>query len=189
MIISSPMVIFIANREGEGDGDKKTPGLQPYLCPANVWTWGFGHAIYHEGRRLEGEKDRELAFQLFPGGTRADAVELLKKDLMKVRDAVLAELNGANVNQCQFDAMCSLMFNIGRHNFAKSSLLRYHRRGFTKPSGADLAALERGSKVKTLPGNAPDQFAAWSYIKGGTVWVRGLYNRRIEERAWYLKAA
>lgn len=188
MKLSDNAFNFIASHEGEGDGDKKTPGLQPYLCPANVWTIGFGHAIYFQGRRLEGEKDRELAYKLFPGLTREQALDLLHEDADKCAKAVLELLAGAPVTQNQFDAMGSLIFNIGKGNFAKSSVLRYHRRGLTKPSNLSLPALERASQNKSPPPNAPDQFVAWSYIKGGTVWTRGLFKRRILERQRYLQS-
>lgn len=188
MQFSPPMVIFISNWEGEGDGDKKKPGLQPYMCIAGYWTIGFGRVIFHQGRALRYEADRELANKLYPAVTRAQAIEMLKEDLVKTRDAVLECLAGANVKQAEFDAMGSLCFNIGKKNFAKSSMLRYHKRGLTKPTNADTPAFRRMSQNRSLPGNAPDQFPAWSYINGGQTWSQGLFNRRVEERRWYLKA-
>ena len=187
MNLSSAMLMFIAAREGEGDGDKKTPGLQPYLDLVNIWTVGFGHVIYHEGRRLEGEADFELAYELFPGLTRTEAVELLREDCELAVAAVNEGIAGVPTTQSEFDAMCSICFNVGKANFLKSSLLRYHRRGSRAPAAGDPLRLVKLSKEKLLPGNAPDQFFAWSFVKKGTVWVQGLYNRRGEERSWYLR--
>jgi len=189
MNVSGPMVVFVANKEGEGDGDTKTPGMQPYMCIAHYWTIGFGHVIFHKGRALRYEADRDLAYELFPALTRTEAVELMKADLALCVKVVNECTAGVPTTQPQFDAMCSLCFNIGEANFRKSTLVRTHRKQMTQPAKQDPLTLIRQAKSKTLPGNAPDQFMAWSFVKGGKEWSQGLANRRGEERTWYLKAA
>lgn len=79
-----------------------------YLCPANVWTIGYGTT---EGVR--------------PGLviTQAQAERLLQRDLTKFEDAV-NELVRVPLTQNQFDALVSFTYNVGATAFANSTLLR-----------------------------------------------------------------
>ena len=87
--------------------------LKAYLCPAGVWTIGYGSTGPH----------------VKPGMviSEAQADALLQRDLDRFEDAVAKAAPGATQNQ--FDAMVSLSFNIGIGAFDKSSLLRLHRAG------------------------------------------------------------
>lgn len=89
--------------------------LDAYLCPAGVWTIGFGHT--------KGVK---------PGDRLASAEYahiLLDEDLAEWAADVEAALGGANTSQHEFDAMTSLAFNVGVAGFKGSTVLRLHKAG------------------------------------------------------------
>lgn len=79
-----------------------------YLCPAGVWTIGYGHtADVKEGDRVDQEA----------------AEAFLIEDLEKFEQAV-AQLVEVPLTQQQFDALVSWTFNLGAGNLAESTLLR-----------------------------------------------------------------
>lgn len=89
--------------------------LEAYLCPAGVWTIGYGHT--------KGVK---------PGDTLdipTHAKILLDEDLVEWGAGVEKALGGASTTQHEFDAMVSLAFNIGVGGFEKSTVLRLHKAG------------------------------------------------------------
>jgi lysozyme len=87
--------------------------LKAYLCPAKVWTIGYGSTGSHvrEGLVI----------------TEAQAEELLRSDLRRFEDAVAKGAPVATDNQ--FSAMVCLAFNIGEGAFAGSTVLRKHNAG------------------------------------------------------------
>ena len=96
---------------------KKHEGLRldAYLCPANVWTIGYGHT----GGVKQGDKI-----------THEQAEEYLRKDLAKAEMIVNNETG--HLTQGQFDALVSFVFNVGGGNFKKSTLLRLLKEGQPK---------------------------------------------------------
>lgn len=123
----------------EGYSDKE------YICPAGKATIGYGHVI--------------LPSDNFPSFiTKKEAENLLKKDL-EPRENSLNRFLKVNIKQNQFDALISLIYNIGIENFRKSTLLKFiNDRLFDK---------------------VPDQFRRWKYIN--KVESKGLLNRREAE--------
>ena len=81
--------------------------LAAYLCPANVWTIGYGHT---------GTAKPGMVI------TEQQAEELLKKDLTHAENVVNSE--NLNINQNMFDALISFVFNVGSGNFKSSTLLK-----------------------------------------------------------------
>lgn len=123
--------------------------LTAYLCPAKVWTIGYGHT--------QGVKQGDKI-------TQAQADKFLADDLESfeyyVRAVVFKELN-----QSQFDALVSFVFNGGSGNFKKSTLLKLLNEGkFTQ------AALE---------------FSKWNKADGKV--LEGLTKRRESERLLFVK--
>ena len=117
--------------EGIPDGDPSTVGLDAYLCPANVWTIGWGHAVMDGGGQLKGAANKARARQLYPGGiTREQAEALLRGDLVP-RAASVSSLLKVAVDDPQFGALMALVFNIGAGNLAASTLLRKLNAGDT----------------------------------------------------------
>lgn len=59
--------------------------------------------------------------------TEEQASERFAQDLANFAEAVTLAIAGAPTSQDQFDAMCSLAYNIGATNFRQSSVLTNHR--------------------------------------------------------------
>lgn len=129
---------------------KKHEGLRllAYLCPANVWTIGYGHT----GGVKKGERI-----------TEEQAEQYLRADLAKAEMIVNTEAPW--INQNQFDALVSFVFNVGGGNFRKSTLLR----------------LLKDKQPKEVVGN---QFHRWVY--GGGRVLPGLVRRRQDEYLLYV---
>ena len=123
----------------EGFSDKE------YICPAGKPTIGYGHVI--------------LPSEHFPSSiTKEEAETLLKNDLVS-REKSLNILIKVVITQNQFDALISLIYNIGVNNFKQSTLLKFIN--------------------DKLFDKIPDQFRRWKYIN--KVISKGLLNRREEE--------
>lgn len=81
--------------------------LGAYLCPAGVWTIGFGHT--------KGVKQGQVI-------TEAQACDYLVGDVAPIER--LLNVIGINFRQEQFDALVSWIFNLGAGNFQHSTLLK-----------------------------------------------------------------
>lgn len=118
--------------------------LDAYLCPAGVWTIGYGHTAM-AGPPPVKRGDRITASQ-------ADA--MLIRDLKQYEDAVSAAVK-VPLNQGQFDALVSLCFNIGIGAFRGSTVVRRINAGRMADVPAALMmwtkATVNGKKVD-LPG-------------------------------------
>lgn len=121
--------------------------LTAYLCPAGVWTIGYGHtATARQGQTI----------------TKEQAEVLLKLDLKAAESVV--NRTGLQLRQCQFDALVSLVFNIGGAAFLNSTLLRRLREGAPQPM-------------------IREQWRRW--VIGGGRRLPGLVIRREEELTLY----
>lgn len=87
--------------------------LVSYLCPAGVWTIGYGHTgpDVREGIVISEKR----------------ALELLDKDLDWAEATVSKVCPATSDNE--FAAMVSLCFNIGAAGFTKSTVARLHNAG------------------------------------------------------------
>lgn len=121
---------------------KKFEGLRldSYLCPANVWTIGYGHTQPVNGKKIA-------------RGMKIDEVEverLLRCDLVKFEDGV-NKLVKVPMTQGKFDALVSFAFNLGLGALSTSTLLK-------KMNAKDYAGAEDEFKRwnqaggKVLPG-------------------------------------
>lgn len=82
--------------------------IEAYLCPANVWTIGYGRTKgVHKGMKV----------------TRAQAEQDLLDELVEYGNHV-NRLVRVPLTQAQFDALTSFVFNLGPGNFQRSTLLR-----------------------------------------------------------------
>ena len=132
--------------------------LTAYTDSAGVLTIGVGHTSAAGAPKVT--KGMKI--------TAAQADEILSRDLAAVEAAV----NGAvkvPLNQNEFDALVSLVFNIGSGAFKGSTLLR-------KLNGGDRAG-------------AANQFLVWdkATVKGKKVALPGLTVRREAERRQFLR--
>ena len=121
-----------------------------YKCPAGVWTIGYGHtgSDVKEGQTIT--KDR--------------AELLLSQDLGMVGRQVEHALDGMRVNQNQFDALCSFVFNLGIGRLEASTLLKKLKAGDIK--------------------GAANEFLRWNRANGQI--LEGLNRRRQSERRLFL---
>lgn len=109
--------------------------LRAYLCPAGVWTIGYGSTGDH----------------VAPGKviSETEAEALLRQDLHRFEAAVDKAAPGASQNR--FDALVAFAFNVGVGAFLSSTLLRKHRAGDFAGAAAEFARWNKaGGKV--LPG-------------------------------------
>lgn len=107
---------IVKHFESLHDGDLKVIGLQPKMCPAGIWTVGYGRALTDKtGRFLRGEKDKAQAYSMYPNLTVKQAEEMLHEDLdvrAKVVDKIFSDQK-ITLLQHQFDAMLSFAYNCG----------------------------------------------------------------------------
>ena len=102
---------------------KRFEGFSPvaYLCPAGVWTIGYGHtAGVHEGDSIDGDT----------------AEDFLREDLTSAEGAVEKYVK-VPLKQWQFDALVSFTFNLGAGNLYSSTLLKKVNRNPDDPSIRD----------------------------------------------------
>lgn len=84
--------------------------LQSYLCPAGVWTIGYGHTV--------GVKKGQTI-------TQAQADQMLADDLVQYEQAVMGLVNDEDkLTSNQFSALVSFAYNCGVANLRSSTLLR-----------------------------------------------------------------
>jgi lysozyme len=113
--------------------------LKAYLCPAGVPTIGIGTTVYPDGRKV----------RLGDTITQAQAVDYLRHDLEWCYACV--SKTTPTTTQPQFDALCSLTYNIGCGGFAKSTVAREHRAG-NYEQAADAFLLWNKAAGRVLPG-------------------------------------
>lgn len=82
--------------------------LEAYKCPAGVWTIGYGHIKgVQEGMKI----------------TEMQAEEMLQSELIEY-EGYINDLVEVELNQNQFDAMVSWVYNLGGGNLRSSTLLK-----------------------------------------------------------------
>ena len=139
---------------------------KPYRCPARLWTIGVGHVIDANHARVPFEERNNLAIP--EGWNRVFTLEevdaILAKDLERFERGVLKYCPSAGSRQAWLDSLVSFSFNLGLGTLQRSTLRQRHNRG-------DYAG-------------AADELL--KYCKAGGKVLRGLENRRKDERAIYL---
>lgn len=87
--------------------------LEAYLCPAKVWTIGWGNTFYEDGSQVKkGDVvTQERADQLF--------LSIANKFAESVKKALLQP-----ISENKFNAMVSFAYNVGTGNLKKSTLLK-----------------------------------------------------------------
>jgi lysozyme len=146
-----------------------------YLCPAHIWTIGYGHVLYQEQIRLPmvrtEEKPASMIRKEFPlkqednrVWTKQEIEELFAQDVATFERGVLRLVPSAASSQGRFDALVSISFNFGLGNLQRSTIrMRANRGDHT---------------------GAAEAFMMWT--KAGGKELPGLVRRRKEEMALYL---
>lgn len=110
--------------------------LKAYLCPAGVWTIGYGHT-----------KDVKPNDAI----TEEQTEELLKQDLGMFEEVITKHLDVA-LSQNQFDALVSFAFNVGCGALLGSTLWEKLQKDPSDESIAGEFAKWRNANGKVLSG-------------------------------------
>ncbi len=163
--IDEKAIALIKHFESLHDGDESAVGLQPKLCPAGIWTVGWGRALRdpETGQFLMGQEDYAQALAQHPSLTESEADLMLADDLEEFADFVAQKVR-TRLAACQHGALTSFCYNVGMGAFQGSTLLK-----LLNVSKIDEAAL---------------QFARWN--KGGGRVLAGLSKRREAERKLFM---
>jgi lysozyme len=148
---------------------------KPYLCPAHIWTIGYGHVLYQEQIRLpmvrvEGKETpmirREMPLKAEDNRafTKEEIDELFRADVGTFERGVLRLVPGVVGRQGAFDALVSISFNFGLGNLQRSTIRMRANRGDWE--------------------GAAEAFMVWT--KGGGKVLPGLVRRREAERTLFL---
>lgn len=142
------------------DGDLSKIGLQPKLCPAGIWTAGYGRTLTDlDGSYLKGVEGYRRMLEIYPDLetiTESEAVEMLEEDLV-TRESMINSL-GLKLTQYQFDSLVSFAYNVGFGSLQSSTLLK---------------------RIKGANGSIYDAFAMWNRADGKV--LKGLVKRREAE--------
>ena len=157
MKVSDKCISMIRHHEGVR--------FRPYRCPAKLWTLGVGHVLYPLQGRLP--LDQRQDFQLQAQDDRTFSEEevngILHSDLVRFERGVTT-LCPVRLTQGQFDSLCSFSFNCGLGTLQRSTLRQKLLRGETEDAAQELL----------------------KYCMGGGKILKGLQNRRIDERSLFL---
>ncbi len=148
---------------------------KPYLCPAHIWSVGWGTVLYQEQIKLpmvrvEGKdvpmirKEMPLKPEDNRVWSKEELVAIFKNDLATFERAVLRLVPGVLGHQGRFDALVCLAYNIGSGALQRSTIRMKANRGDWE--------------------GAAEAFMAWT--KGGGKVLPGLVKRRQAEIALFL---
>lgn len=157
---------LIKHYESLHDSDLLKIDLQAKMCPAGIWTIGWGHMLLDiSGKPLKGVNGYQRMLEIYPDLetiTIEEAEDLLANDLISFESKV----NSLKLDllQCQFDALVSFSFNLGFGNLLSSTLLR---------------------RIKGESGSIEEAFAMWNKADGRV--LQGLVARRESEAILYTK--
>jgi len=138
---------------------------RPYRCPAKLWTIGVGHVLYPE----QGAMKLELrdGFALKDADNRLFSMEevdaILSADLERFERGV-EKFIPVQLTQGQFDALVSFSFNVGLGTLQRSTLRQKVLRGDMEGAAQEFL----------------------KYCMAGGKPLKGLQNRRIDERVLFL---
>lgn len=149
---------------------------KPYLCPAHLWTVGYGEVLYQDQIRLpmvrkEGytgliRKEYPLKDEDNRVWSKEEINDRFKKLLVSFERGVLRLAPNLSGNQGLFDACVCLAYNIGVGGFQRSTL-----------------------RQRILRNESPERIAEGflMYTKGGGRELPGLVRRRKAEVALFMQ--
>lgn len=136
---------------------------KPYNDSAGLLTIGCGHLLT-KSELSAGKLCIDGVWVKYSGGiTNKQIGQLLKQDLI-VRDAALTRLLTAKVNQNQYDALLSFVFNVGIDAFKHSDLLEMLNKGDYDSVPAQLRRWNKsgGKKNKGLINRRNNEIDLWN---------------------------
>lgn len=139
--------------------------FKPYQCPAKLWTIGVGHVLYpNQIKILLPERG---AYALHPEDNRTFTKEevdgILRADLDRFERGV-ERFCPVPLTQGMFDGLVSFSFNVGLGTLQRSTLRQKVLRGDKEGAAEELL----------------------KYCMAAGKVLKGLQNRRIDERALFL---
>ena len=153
--------------EGEVRCDEAAQLHCPYNDVSNYCTIGHGHLI---AKQSCDDIIPELESLEFLGGISDDeATALLEKDIERAQAIVEAHIDEAgrlgeiSIDDNQYDALVSFIYNVGGGNFNRSTLLK------------------RLKSREAVSGTADIEFQFSRWVRSGGVVYEGLKNRRLDE--------
>ena len=148
---------------------------RPYLCPAHIWTVGYGHVLYQDQIQLPMVRKEgytgfiRMNYPLRPEHNRVwskrEIDALFDADVAAFERGVLRLVPGCAGHQGRFDALVSFAYNAGLGNLQRSQIRM-------KANRDDIDG-------------AADAFMQWT--KAGGKELPGLVKRRRDERALFLR--
>jgi len=148
---------------------------RPYLCPAHIWTIGYGHVLYQDQIQLPMVRKEgytgfiRMNYPLRPEHNRVWSKEEIERlfavDVAAFERGVLRLVPGCAGHQGRFDALVSFAYNAGLGNLQRSQIRM-------KANRDDIEG-------------AADAFMQWT--KAGGKELPGLVKRRRDERALFLR--
>lgn len=148
---------------------------RPYLCPAHIWTVGYGHVLYQDQIQLPMVRKEgytgfiRMNYPLRPEHNRVWPKEEIERlfavDVAAFERGVLRLVPGCAGHQGRFDALVSFAYNAGLGNLQRSQIRM-------KANRDDIEG-------------AADAFMQWT--KAGGKELPGLVKRRRDERALFLR--
>ena len=163
MKINQEGINIIKHFEGLHDGNLNLLGLQPKMCPAGIWTEGYGRAMRDaKGNFIKGKENKDLAYSRITINTEKEAEEALKKDV-SYREQTVSQKIKVPINENQFSALVSYVYNTG----GSSTLYKLIN---SKASDKDIR-----------------NWIENHYISAGGVILNGLIRRRKAEANLYFK--
>lgn len=116
--------------------------LKPYTCAGNIQTIGYGTTVYPDGRSVKLSD---------PPITKQQAEEFLRRDVKKFEGKV-TELVNVDLNENEFSALVSFVYNIGPGAFSTSTLLRLLNQGTDRSRVSEEFLRWNKSNGRVLPG-------------------------------------
>jgi lysozyme len=160
MLVNEATLDLIRQFESLHDGDLSQIGLQPKLCPADVWTEGWGRAMRGKDGKFLTRKNttKAQAFAAATIHTEEQAEQALVEDTCEFARHV-DRLVLVTLEPNELGALTSLCYNIGVQAFSTSTA---------------LAALNRLDFARCM------EAMQW-FNKSGGKRLRGLVLRRKKE--------
>ena len=143
---------------------------KPYLCPAHIWTIGYGHVLYQQQIRLpmvakEGQsttmirKDYPLKQEDNRVWSKEEIEKLFADDVNSFERGVLRLSPNLASHQSKFDAVVCFAYNAGLGNYQRSTIRMKVNRGdwdgaaeafmsWTKAGGRELPGLVKRRKAE-----------------------------------------
>jgi len=157
MNVSPKAIKMISHHEGVRQN--------PYKCPAKLWTVGVGHVMFPEQGKLK--IDQRDAFtppqEAMRKYSMEEVDEILRLDLARFEKGV-ATYCPVSLTQGQFDSLVSFSFNVGLGTLQRSTMRQKVLRGDMEGAAEELL----------------------KYCMAGGKILKGLQNRRLDERALFL---